>query len=257
MTFFKTLFFSLLLLGISNTMAQDDKISEAQKAEIEKIIRSYILDHPEIIPEAIEVLQAREQEAEKLAVRAAINANRQLLENDGFSMVGGNPNGDVTIVEFYDYRCPFCARSHPDILKLLEEDKNLRIVYKQFPVKDRPGEPAISLKASQMAFAAERQGKFEEFHHLTIVEGSGLTELKLRVISNQIGLDKAQLEKDMADPLLIDYIRKSMNLAHSLGLNGTPSFIIGDEVIVGARGYDLLKDAVTRARASSSSSGQK
>jgi len=250
MTSLQILLLVLTFGYVSHLSAQENKPTTLNKSEIESIVRAYILGHPEIIPEAIEILQDRERMAEQEALKFAISSKKHLIENDGFSMVGGNPNGDVTITEFYDYRCPFCSRSHADVLRLIEEDKNLRVVYKQFPVKDRPGEPQISLKASQMAVSANRQGKFKEFHHMAIMEGTGLTDLKLRVIAKNLDLDKEQLKTDMEDPEVIDQIRKNMMLARDLGITGTPTFVIGNEVIVGARGYDLLKQTIDRTRKS-------
>ncbi|MGY8985898.1 MAG: DsbA family protein [Sphingomonadales bacterium] len=226
----------------------EKETSSPNKGQIEAIVKEYILNHPEIIPEAIDILKEREAKKKQDTLKLTIDLKRSQIERDGFSMVGGNPNGDITITEFYDYRCPFCSRSHPDILRLLANDKNLRIVYKQFPVKDRPGEPQTSLKASQMAISAYRQGKFEEFHNLALTEGTGLTDLKLRVIAKKVGLDKEKLKADLEDPEIIDQIRQNISLARELGISGTPTFVIGTDIIVGARDYDLLKDAISKAR---------
>ena len=137
---------SLLLLSAGMSQAQDEGFSEEQERAIEAIVRDYILSHPEIIPEAVRILQER-QRAQRGEMRlATIIENRAEIENDGISPELGNPNGDVTIVEYYDYRCPFCVRSHPNIIRLLAEDANLRVVFKQFPVKDEPGSPPVSSK---------------------------------------------------------------------------------------------------------------
>lgn len=148
----------LLALFAGPAQAASEPFNEAQEAAIKELVRSYILENPEILPEAIEILQARQEAAQLTAMRDAVRANRARIERDGLSVVKGNLNGDVTITEFYDYQCPFCRRGYADVKRLLAEDPNLRVVYKQFPVKDVPGEEPGSMIAARMAMASDLQG---------------------------------------------------------------------------------------------------
>ncbi len=241
--------FSLLLLSAGMSQAQDEGFSDEQERAIEAIVRDYILSHPEIIPEAVRILQQRQQVQRGEMRLATIIENRAEIENDGISPELGNPNGDVTIVEYYDYRCPFCVRSHPNITRLLAEDGNLRVVFKQFPVKDEPGSPPVSLTAARMALAASRQGKFAEFHARAMEVNLALTIPQLFDIAAEVGMDTNQMQRDMDDSALIASIRNNFSMANLLGIDGTPSFVIGNDLVEGARGYEALRAAVDAARA--------
>lgn len=229
--------------------ARDEAFTDAEKAAIGELVRAYILENPEILPEAIGILQAREQAAQLVAMREAVRANRARIERDGVSVTMGNLNGDVTIAEFYDYQCPYCRRGHKDVLRLLAEDPNLRVVYKQFPVKDVPGEEPGSLIAARMAMASAVQGKFMEFHQAAMATPMPLSEASLFEAARSVGLDTEQLATDMEDGRITDSIRANMFLARELGINGTPTYIIGDEVVVGAHGYEALKEVIAKTRA--------
>ncbi len=231
----------------------DDPFSDAEKAAIGELIRSYILENPEILPRAIGILQAREQEAQLLAMREAVKTNQERIERDGMSVVLGNPDGDVTITEFYDYQCPYCRRGHTDVLRLIADDPDLRVVYKQFPVKDAPGEEPGSMLAARMAMAADRQGKFLEFHQAAMATAMPLSEKSLLAAARGAGLDTVKLAADMEDATITDSIRANIFLARDLGINGTPTYIVGSELVVGAHGYDALKQAIANARAANNS----
>jgi protein-disulfide isomerase len=239
---------SFLTLAVSQPQAQESRFSEEEQRAIEAIVRDYILTYPEIIPEAVRILQQRQQAQRGELRLATITENRDQIENDGISPQLGNPNGDVTIVEYYDYRCPFCVRSHPNIIRLLAEDANLRVVFKQFPVKDEPGTPPVSLTAARMALAAERQGKFAEFHARAMEVNLALTIPQLFDIASQIGMDTDQMQRDMDDGALIASIRDNFAMANQLGISGTPAFVIGNDLVEGSRGYQTLRAAVDAAR---------
>lgn len=248
----------LCLLPETATAAEssgDTPFSEAEKAAIGELIRDYILENPEILPEAIGILQAREQEAQLVAMRDAVRANRARIERDGVSVTKGNLNGDVTLTEFYDYQCPFCRRGHKDVLRLLAEDPNLRVVYKQFPVKDVPGEEPGSLIAARMAMASDLQGKYMAFHSAAMAIPMPVTEAKLFDAARAVGLDTKQLAADMEDGVITDSIRANLFLARELGITGTPTYIIGDEVVVGAHGYETLKEVIANTRAAQAAEG--
>lgn len=230
--------------------AEPPRFSDQERTALEKIIREYLLQHPEIIPEAMAELQRREQIAAAANAKRAITANQKRLINDGISVVIGNPDGDVTLIEFYDYQCAYCRRMYKDVLRLASEDENLRIVLKQLPIKDVPGEFPASLMAAVMAMAAAEQGQFEVFHkNVFVAAGQGeLSRERLFEIAASSGLDVQQLQVDMEDEAIMDSIRDNLMLARDIGVSGTPSYVVGEKIIVGARGYDVLKSAIDAER---------
>lgn len=210
--------------------------SAAEKAAIEKIVRDYILANPEIIPEAIQVLQSR-------MTTASITDNRQHLLDDGHSYVAGNPKGDVTIVEFFDYTCGYCKMVAPTLKKLLAEDKCVRLVLKEWPIRGAEAE-----LASKAAIASRAQGKYLAFHEALLGHRGALNETVIFTTAAKVGLDVERLKKDMAEPEVARIIDANRKLGAAMNLRGTPAFIIGDELIPGAVGYDELVKQVAAAR---------
>ncbi|NOZ66949.1 MAG: DsbA family protein [Alphaproteobacteria bacterium] len=216
--------------------AQENDFSTSQKEKINQMIRTYILEHPEILPEAIQILQNRSKKA-KLA------QNYTALYEDGFSYVGGNKNGDVTMIEFFDYNCGYCKRALKAVERLKKEDKNLRIVYKEFPILSES-----SYTAAKAAMAAIKQGKYEEFHVAMLSNSGKLTEDRIFEIAKETGLDVKQLAKDMTSPIMERNIKINHNLAQALDITGTPGFIIGDTIVPGALPYEELVKLIKKAR---------
>lgn len=226
-------------------------IDPAERAKIEAVLQDYLLENPEIVMYAIRELQRRQTVAQMLPT---IEMYRSFLEQDKDSPVLGNPDGDVTIVEFFDYRCGFCRRHFPEVMQLVKEDGNIRLLPKQFPILDRPEEKAISRMAAQAALAANKQGKFEEFHVALMSTGSSITEENIYKTATSVGLDLTQLKADMADKLIDKRIGNTLAIGQDIGFEGTPGYIIGTDVVLGAEGYGRLKQAVARAREKSTHS---
>ncbi|MCH8212737.1 MAG: DsbA family protein [Proteobacteria bacterium] len=172
-----------------------------------------------------------------------IVARQDELLNDPASPVGGNPDGDVTLVEFFDYQCPYCKTIFPSIQALLAEDRNLRYVFKEFPILGR-----ASVFAARAALAARRQGKYLEFHTAVMSARGKLTETRVMRLAEKVGLDVDRLRRDMADGTVDAMIRRNLELADGLGIFSTPVFIIGDTQIPGAVEIDTLKVLIARAR---------
>ncbi len=172
-----------------------------------------------------------------------IIARREEIFNDPASPVGGNPDGDVTLVEFFDYQCPYCKRIFPSIQALLAEDRNLRYVFKEFPILGKE-----SVFAARAALAAQRQGKYLEFHMAVMTAKGKLTEARVMRLAKTAGLDVDRLRRDMADGTVDAMIRRNLDLADGLGIFSTPVFIIGDTQIPGAVEIDTLKTLIARAR---------
>lgn len=212
------------------------RFSAQDRAAIEAIVRDYILAHPEIIPEAINGLQARE-------VTKLIDARRADIETPYKGAFAGNPNGDVVLVEFFDYACPYCRASHGDVQKLLAEDKNLKVVYRDFPVLSPASE-----EAAQASLAAAEQGKYLAFHDAMFESQGRVTREKVVATVRAAGMNEKLTAKEMASPAVKAELAKNLDLGRALGLTGTPSYIVGNQLLGGAVGYDELKKAIAAAR---------
>ena len=217
---------AVALAGGSNALATD-----GDRASIETVVREYILSHPEIIPEAMKRLQER-QATDMLA------SNRKALETPFPGAWAGAKDGDATLVMFSDYSCGFCRSSVPDIERLLAEDKKLKIVWRELPILG-PG----SELAAREALTAAKQGKYMDFHRRMFAAGPP-DAAKLAAVGEAVGLaaGRPSVEIDRE-------IESNVALARTLGLTGTPSFVVGDRLLMGAVGYDALKKAVAEARA--------
>ncbi|MBA2933325.1 DsbA family protein [Sphingomonas sp. CGMCC 1.13654] len=198
------------------------------------IVRSYILDHPELIPEAMNRLQDKQ-------TAQAISANRDQIEAPFAGAVAGNPKGDVTLVEYFDYACGYCRQSVADVDKLIANDPKLRVVYKELPVLDG----AISDRAAQVSLVAAKAGKFVAFHHALYQVPAPLDDGKTDAVAAKLGLDTAGL--DSAD--IVNEINANLTTGRALRMSGTPTFVVGDQLLAGAVGYDALKAAIDKARA--------
>ncbi len=208
-------------------------------------IRAYLLAHPEVILEAIERWQAAQQKTVQESQARRIGAVWPELANDGFSPVIGPANAAVTVIEYYDYRCPYCRRAHRDGKRLLKEFKGrIRYVFKQFPVIDRPGEPAISAFAARGAVAAYRQGCFPAYHDALMEAAGGLSRDRILKLAQEAGCDLARLKRDMADPAIADYLQQTIAHAHTIGIAGTPTYVVNRRLLEGAVGWEQLKKAV-------------
>lgn len=225
------------LLGTNSFAANTGKeFSKKQEAVINGMIRDYILEHPEILPEAIQILQSR-------AKKAALTQNHTRLYNDGFSFVGGNKDGDVTLIEFFDYNCGFCKQALSTVERLKRNDPNLRIIYKEFPILAES-----SNVAAKAAMAAIKQGKYEIFHIALLKNSGKLTEDRIFEIASNVGLDVALLARDMTSPVFERNIQINHALAQALDITGTPGFIVGDMVVSGALPYEELVKVITKTR---------
>ncbi len=200
------------------------------------IIRNEIIENPDIITEAITVLQRRE-------MASRLDEFKTPLTTPFYQGYAGNPNGDITLVEMSDYNCGFCRRSLADVEKLIKEDNNIRVVYKETPVLAES-----SLTAAQWSLAAAKQGKSREFHNALFA--IGLTDTtSINSAAQKAGLNIEEAKQQLQSGEIETEIQQNLTMMREIGLTGTPSFIIGDEILEGAVGYDALKQAVERARA--------
>lgn len=210
--------------------------TDPSRAAVEQIVHDYILAHPEIIPEAMERLQAK-QTAQQ------IDANRKAIETPFAGAWAGARNGDVTLVEFFDYACTYCKASVPDVDRLLAEDKNLKVVFRELPILGEGSE-----QAARVSLSAARQNKFLDFHR-KMYAADRPTAATIAKAQTASGLDDRQVENDGKAKAVQDEIAQNLGLARTLNLTGTPSFVVGDRMLSGAVGYEELKKAIAEARA--------
>ena len=226
------IFLALLSTGNPITPAKaQDAFTAPERAAIEQMIRDYIIKNPGIILESVQRLSAREKAADQRQQRQTLVDMREALENDSGSHVGGNPKGDVTLVEFFDYRCTYCKRFFPVLADIIKEDPNVRVVFKEFPILG-----ADSVIASRAALAARSQNKdlYLPLHNALMETRGVFSERRILDIAAEVGLDVERLKRDMSAPEIERVISRNYQQAEALGIQGTPGFVIGDQVI---RGY--------------------
>lgn len=231
-----------VLLAAANGYAQDNSAPSADPA-LEQAIRDYILAHPEVIAESLQKYQQQQEEAQKQARAQAVKELKPQLVSTPASPVLGNPSGDVTVVEFLDYRCPYCKAMHQPIADMIAADGNVRVVIKEFPILGDD-----SLFAARAALAAGKQGKYAEMHAALMTFKGKLSAQDVESAAAELGLDVVRLKVDMAAPEVDQELQQNYNLAESLGINGTPAFVIGDTLIPGAIKLEDLKAHIAKAR---------
>jgi protein-disulfide isomerase len=213
------------------------------KAALGKAIRDYLIANPEVLVEAMQELERKQDGQRDTAAVKAIQENRAALMSDPDSPIVGNPNGDVTIVEFSDYQCPYCKRAHTTVKSVLAADSKVKLVFKDLPIL---GEP--SRIAALAALAARSQNKFLELHNAMMEYNGKLDRERILQIAGSVGLDLDRLQKDMDAPKLKEIIERNMALASALGVRGTPAFVIGNQFVPGAVDPETLKRLIAEAR---------
>jgi protein-disulfide isomerase len=213
------------------------------KAVLGKAIRDYLMANPEVLVEAMQELERKQDSQRDTVAQKAIQENRAGLMSDPESPIHGNPNGDVTIVEFSDYQCPYCKRAHTTVKSVLAADSKVKLVFKDLPIL---GEP--SRIAALAALAARAQNKHLALHDALMEFSGKLDRDRIMEIAGSVGLDVARLQKDMDDPKLKEIIERNMALASALGVRGTPAFVIGNQFVPGAVDADTLKRMINDVR---------
>ena len=228
-------FIAATATGAALGMQSTGSVSASDKAVIEKIVRDYILEHPEIIPEAVDRLQAKR-------IAASIDASRQAIETPYAGAWEGAAKGDVTVVEFFDYACGYCRASLPDLARLVGEDKRVKIVYREMPILSDQ-----SLEAAKVSLLAAEKGQYMPFHRALYASGK-VTRDTILAAAAKVGITRPAAEAAIGSSKYDEEIRSNIALAQKLNASGTPTFVIGDQVLNGAVGYDALKKAVEAAR---------
>jgi protein-disulfide isomerase len=239
-------------LGATPLAASAQSFSDAQKGDIEVIVKNYLVSHPEVLEEAMNELNKRQAAEEAQKHEASVSQNSSTIFNSPRGVVLGNKDGDVTFVEFFDYNCGYCKRAMADMMDLMKTDPKLKVVLKEFPVLS-PG----SVEAAQVAVAVRMQDpggkKYLDFHQKLLGGRGPADKAHAMAAAKDAGLDMARIEKDMASPEVKATIDENFKLAEAMGMNGTPSYVIGKQVVIGAIGLDGLKEKIEQARCGKSS----
>ncbi len=209
-------------------IAAESGFTDGDKKEIRKIIREYLINNPEMVVDAIQEMRRRQQVAKLAASRKAISESEAALLHNGLDPVGGNKNGSVTLIEFFDYNCGWCKRNLSQMKAAIEADGDVRVVYKDFPILS-----PSSRTAAQAALAAHKQGKYQEMHDQLMAFRGPLDESRIMVIAKKVGLDIEKLGTDMQSSEVMAKIAENLTLAQKLDIQGTPAFIVGGKLIPG------------------------
>jgi len=238
--------FALALCG-APISASAQSFSDTQRGDIETIVRNYLIAHPEVLEEAMAELSKRQAAAEAAKHASGVADNAEALFNSPRNVTLGNKDGDVTFVEFFDYNCGYCKKAMSDMIDIMKDDPKLKVVLKEFPVLG-PG----SVEAAQVAVAVRMQDptgkKYLDFHQKLLGGRGQADKARSMAAAKEAGLDMARLEKDFSSPEVRATIEENFKLAESMGMNGTPSYVIGKQVVIGAVGVDNLREKIGVAR---------
>lgn len=222
------------------------QMTDEERQIFREEVRAYLMDNPQVIMDAVQVLEQRQAAAQAQADLSLVSDNAEDIFNDGFSFVGGNPDGDITLVEFLDYRCGFCKRAHGEVAKLLETDGNIRLIVKEFPIL---GEQ--SLLASRFTIATKQIAGSDAYKNISdaMMEMSGDVSMRtLRRMASTFGLDADAIEAHMDSEAVTDEIRRTRALAQRLQITGTPTFVLQDELLRGFLPFDEMQALVDEKR---------
>jgi protein-disulfide isomerase len=245
MTSFRLAAIAAAFLAFTPAAMAQSNFSEAQKKEIGEIVRAYLLENPELLIEVSKELEKRQQQAESRKREDALKANAKAVFQSPHDYVAGNPDGDVTIVELFDYNCGWCKKGFPEVVSLIEKDKNLRVVLKEFPIFGGDSD-----YAAMAAIASKKQGKYWEFHSALLSHEGKVTKEIVDEIAKEKGIDVEQMKADMNTPEVAQVIADNHRLAEQLQINGTPAFIIDGNVVPGYLPADGLIAAIEDVRSS-------
>jgi protein-disulfide isomerase len=248
-------FFAILTLWMTTSFAQAAEppkdatpaaapaLTDQQKLQVEDVVRQLLVKEPSLIMKAAEAYQKQQSEEADKKAKETIGSSKDKLYNDPNDAVMGNPKGDVVIVEFFDFNCGYCKKAATSLRKLVEEDKNVKIVFKEYPILAES-----STTAAKAALAANKQGKYVPFHMALMEHKGALSEDAIMEVAGSVGLNKDQLKKDMASPEIAAHITASQSLGRDVGARGTPTFIIADKIVPGAMEVEEMKAKIAEVR---------
>jgi protein-disulfide isomerase len=232
----------MVVSGCSTTANKTQTASALSQDVTDASIERYIRAHPEVIEQSLQSLEAKREAEQRERQKAILATKQQELLHDPESPVSGNPKGEITLVEFYDYRCGFCKKAASAVTELQKVDPRVRVVYKDFPILGEPSE-----LAAKAALASRAQGKHRAFHEALLASHADMTKKEILKIAVSVGLDARRLEADMANPKWQAVIERNRALARELGISGTPGFIVGNELVPGWLDLNGLRELIARA----------
>ncbi|MDF0603376.1 DsbA family protein [Psychromarinibacter sp. C21-152] len=233
----------ILALALALSLPVAAPAQDLDEARVKELVLEAIRENPEIVMEAVAILERRQANAQAETQAEALHSQRQIIENDPNAPVLGNPEGDVTVVEFFDYNCPYCRRVKSEVRELIDKDPGIRLVYREWPIL---GDGSVF--AAKAALAAREQGRYEAFHWAMMEIDGRADEASVLRVAEQVGLDLDQLRQDMEAPKVAEHIATSMRLTQALGFNGTPSFVVGDNLVPGFVEKEKLAELVEQTR---------
>jgi len=216
-----------------------------KRLEVEAIVRDYLIANPEVMLEVQAALEAKQKQEQQLANLQIIEDSKDQIFNSAHDGVVGNPDGEVTIVEFYDYNCGFCKRAQSDMQALIKDDPNVRFVLKEFPILGADSQKAHIVSQAFLKLMPEKYG---EFHNQLLGAQGRATEASAIALALSLGADEARLREAMKDPAIGQTFEQTFDLANRLSITGTPSYVVGKEVIFGALGRDVLAEKIAVAK---------
>lgn len=231
------------LIALTPAAFADAAFNDAQKKEIGEIVRQYLMDNPEVLLDVSRALEAKQQQQEQEQRTQVLQSNAEQIFRSPADYVAGNPKGDVTIVEFFDYNCGWCKKGFPEVMSLVEKDKNLRVVLKEFPIFGGDSD-----YAAMAAIASKKQDKYWDLHQALFSHEGKVTKESVDEIATKVGIDLAKLKEDMKDPAIAKELADTHALAQSLAINGTPAFIVDDKVSPGYLPADGLTAMIEEVR---------
>lgn len=226
--------------------AQAQSASEAAgltREQVETIVREYLRDNPEVVIKAIETYQEKQHLAEQQQRKEALSLRRAAIFEDPMAPTNGVTDADVTLVEFFDYQCGYCKKVFPDIMAIMKDDKKLRVVFKELPILGPE-----SVVAARGAIAANKQGKYMDYHRAIMDLRGKLSEERILQAAAEAGLDMARLTKDMKAPEVDRYLRSNLQLAQEIGVSGTPAMFIGSQFVPGAIDRETMVQLIEQER---------
>jgi protein-disulfide isomerase len=237
-------FVAALALVLAIPLAHGETPADpADRARLKELVREILKENPELVLEALQTLEAREHDEANTKSAQMVAQYRDRIEHDAQDPVAGNAQGDVTLVEFFDFKCPYCKQVSDQMFQAVQSDGKVRVVLKDLPILGRE-----SLIAARAALASIAQGKYLALHRALIAERGPLDEANVLRIAATVGLDAGRLKADMGKPDIDARIKRNLELAQALDIRGTPAFVIGDELIPGATDAATLKAAIQKAR---------
>ena len=234
---------TLSVLLLTAFVVYPSQAKDFTRSDIESIVREYIQKNPKIILDSVEDYSRGQKRVDSQKQQEAIKKHMGWLEDNKMLPVAGNPEGDVTIVEFFDYNCGYCKKAMDDVLTLLNDDKKVKFVFVETPILGKTSE-----LAAKWAMAAQEQDAYLEYHVALMKHRGPLSELSLQTIAKKVGLDIEKIKKDAASDRVAKKVREKSNKAAEMGISGTPAFIIDGQLYGGYIGIDRMRDAIKQAR---------